>query len=76
MCLAAAYLSKGSDEPILSDIAYMRLDGECVEMETLFGEERAIPARVLEVDFSASKIILEQHPAPTIESSSNKGDEA
>ncbi|HEX76176.1 MAG TPA: CooT family nickel-binding protein [Dehalococcoidia bacterium] len=61
MCLATAYLSKGSDESILRDIAHMRFDGERVEMETLFGEEKFVSGRVLEVYFSTSKIILEQH---------------
>jgi len=73
MCLATAYLNKGSEEPILRDIAHMRLDGESVEMETLFGEERVILGRVLEVDFSTSKVILEQHR--TTEANFNK-DEA
>ena len=76
MCLAAAYLSKGGDEPILRDIAYMRFNDDSVEMETLFGEEKAVPGRVLEVDFATSKIILEQHHASAIESGSNRGDEA
>jgi predicted RNA-binding protein len=73
MCLATAYLSKGSDEPILRDIAHMRFDGERVEMETLFGDEEVILGRVLEVDFFTSKIILEQHHVPSIQDSPNKG---
>ena len=64
MCLATAYLNKGGEEPILRDIAHMRFDGDSVEMETLFGEEKVIPGRVLEIDFSSSKIILD---VPTIE---------
>ena len=76
MCLATAYLSNGSDEPILRDIAHMRFDGECVEMETLFGDEEIIPGRVLEVDFSTSKIILEKHHASSIQGSPNKGNKA
>jgi len=75
MCLATAYLSEGSGEPVLRDIAYMRFDGDSVELETLFGEEKVIPGRVREVDFSTSKIILDQHHASTIETDSNKGDE-
>ena len=72
MGLATAYLNKGGEEPILRDIAHMRFDGDSVEMETLFGEEKVIPGRVLEVDFSTSKIILD---VSTIEGDSNKGDE-
>jgi len=71
VCLAKAYLSKGSEEPVLRDIAYMRFDGDSVELETLFGEEKVITGRVLEVDFSTSKIILDQHHTSTIETDSH-----
>jgi predicted RNA-binding protein len=60
MCLAKAYLNKSADNPILQDIARMRLHGDRVELETLFGEERVIPGRVVEIDFSTSKIILSE----------------
>lgn len=56
MCLATAYLTKGDKEPILSDIAHVRFDGERVEMKTLFGNERVVKSRLVEVDFSTSKI--------------------
>lgn len=56
MCLATAYLTKEDKEPILSDIAHVRFDGERVEMKTLFGNERVVKSRLVEVDFSTSKI--------------------
>lgn len=56
MCLAKAYLTKKDKEPILSDIAHVRFDGERVEMRTLFGNERVVKSRLIEVDFSTSKI--------------------
>lgn len=59
MCLAKAYLNKWGDEPVLQDIAHMRLYGERVELETLFGEERVVSGRVVEIDFSSSKILLD-----------------
>lgn len=58
MCLAKAYLNKSADTPILQDIARMRLYDDRVELETLFGEERVIPGRVAEIDFSNSKIVI------------------
>ena len=61
MCLAKAYLNKWDDEPVLQDIAHMRLHDERVELETLFGEEKVVPGRVVEVDFAASKILLKAH---------------
>ena len=61
MCLAKAYLNKQDNEPVLQDIAYMRLHDNRVELETLFGEGKVIPGRVIEIDFSTSKILLEQY---------------
>jgi predicted RNA-binding protein len=59
MCLAKAYLDKMGDNPILQDIARMRLYNDRVELETLFGEGKVIPGRVVEIDFSTSKILLD-----------------
>ena len=61
MCLAKAYLNKWGNEPVLQDIASMRLHRERVELETLFGEEKVIPGRVVEVDFTTSRILLDEH---------------
>lgn len=61
MCLAKAYLNKWGDEPVLQDIAHMRLHRERVELETLLGEEKVIPGRVVEVDFATSRILLDEH---------------
>ena len=60
MCLAKAYLNKSVDNPILQDIARMRLHDDQVELETLFGEEKVISGRVVEIDFSTSKILLSE----------------
>jgi predicted RNA-binding protein len=76
MCLATAYLNEVSEEPILRDIAYMRFNVDRVEMKTLLGEEQVILGRVLEIDFSTSKIIIGQPRASTVERNSNKDDKA
>ena len=60
MCLAKAYLNKWGKKPFVQDIAHMRLRGERVELETLFGEERVVSGRVVEIDFSSSKILLNE----------------
>jgi predicted RNA-binding protein len=60
MCLAKAYLNKSADDPVLQDIARMRLHDNHVELETLFGEERIISGKVVEIDFSTSKIMLNE----------------
>jgi len=46
VCLAKAYLNKWDDEPVLQDIAHMRLHGGRVELETLLGEEKVVPSRL------------------------------
>ena len=61
MCLAKAYPNKWDEEPVLQDIAHMRLHGSRVELETLLGEEKVIPGRVVEVDFATSRILLDDH---------------
>ncbi len=64
MCLAKAYINNSADKPILQDIAHMQLHGERVELETLLGEEKVIPGRVVEVDFATSRILLDEHREP------------
>jgi len=61
VCLAKAYLNKQDNEPVFQDIAYIRLHDNRVELETLFGQEKVIRGRVIEIDFSTSKILLEQY---------------
>ena len=61
MCLAKVYLNKWNDEPVLQDIAHMRLHNGRVQLETLLGEEKVIPGRVVEVDFATSRILLDEH---------------
>ena len=59
MCLARAYVDSTQDEPIMESIARMRVLGDRVELETLFGEQRVVPGKVLEVDFATSYILLD-----------------
>ncbi|RLB23254.1 MAG: hypothetical protein DRG73_05590, partial [Deltaproteobacteria bacterium] len=59
MCLAKAYTNREMVEPILENISHMDLDDKSVRMETMFGEEKVISGRVLEVDFENSKIIVD-----------------
>ena len=64
MCLAKAYLNKQDNEPVLQDISYIRLHDDSVELETLFGQGKVIPGRIIEIDFATSKILLEQYLQP------------
>ena len=66
MCLANAYPKEEMTEPILEDIAHMQLDGDRIRMETMFGEEKVIPGRVLEVDFENSRVIVDLYNTSTV----------
>ena len=61
MCLAKAFVNNWSGQPVFQDIARMRINGNKVELETLFGEEKVVPGRVIEIDFTASKILVEKY---------------
>ncbi|MBN1160804.1 MAG: CooT family nickel-binding protein [Dehalococcoidales bacterium] len=64
MCLAKAYFNNWNNKSALEDIAHMRLRDGRVELETLMGEEKVIAGKLIEVDFTASRILLdEQHEA-------------
>jgi len=60
VCLAAAYRSMESDQPILQEIAHVRIDGNELELETLFGDRKVLQGRIHEIDFMNSKLIIEQ----------------
>ncbi|MFC1963882.1 CooT family nickel-binding protein [Chloroflexota bacterium] len=61
MCLAKAFVNNWSGQPVFQDIARMRINSNKVELETLFGEEKVVPGRVIEIDFTASKILVEKY---------------
>jgi predicted RNA-binding protein len=60
MCLAKVYEAPKDSEPILEDIAYMTIEGNRVEIETLFGEKRVFQGKVRQVDFVKSRVVLEK----------------
>lgn len=60
MCLAKVYETTEGDKPILEDIAYMIIEGERVEVETLFGERKILQGRVRQIDFLKSRVQLEK----------------
>jgi len=59
MCLGKVYQAEESDEPPLESIAYLRLKGDQVELETMFGEKGLFQERLREIDFVRSSIILQ-----------------
>jgi predicted RNA-binding protein len=59
MCLAAVYLGTESVQPILKEVAYIRVHDGAVELETLFGEKELLQRKLQEIDFIHSRIIME-----------------
>jgi predicted RNA-binding protein len=66
MCLAKAYTNREMIEPILENISHMDLDGKNIRMETMFGEEKIIQGKILEVDFENSKIRVKPFNKPAL----------
>jgi len=60
MCLSKVYEVSENGDPILEDVAYMVIDGNRVEIETLFGEKKVFQGKVREVDFVRSTVRLEK----------------
>ena len=60
MCLAKVYEEAQDDEPVLEDVAHLTVDGDRVEVETLFGERRAFQGKVRYIDFLKSRVQLSQ----------------
>ncbi|MCK4682802.1 CooT family nickel-binding protein [Candidatus Bipolaricaulota bacterium] len=61
MCLASVHKGKGSEkENLLEEVALIRFEGEKLLLRTLFGEERAIKAKIKEIDFMNSTVLIEE----------------
>jgi len=60
MCLAKVYETAESDEPILEDVASLIIDGDRLEVETLFGERQILRGKVRQIDFLKSRVQLEK----------------
>lgn len=58
MCLARAF-SEG-EELILEDISKLRIEGNKVNLRTLFGEEIEIEGFLKEIDFQGARIVIQQ----------------
>jgi predicted RNA-binding protein len=60
MCLAKAYLGKGEEaEMIMEDVALLTIEGDTLQLRTLFGEEKEIKGSVKKIDFQDSKVTID-----------------
>lgn len=58
MCMANIYLEGESDKPILTEIAYLKLDGKQIEVATLLGESKIFQGEIKEIDFLSSQVVM------------------
>ena len=61
MCLAKAYLGGESEtEPLMEQVTSVRVENGKLLITTLFGEKKEFAASIREIDFRASRILLEK----------------
>ena len=62
MCLSKVWFRGDStSEPVMEEIAKIRIKNKRVTLTSLFGEETVVDANVEEVDFTRNKIILKRN---------------
>lgn len=60
MCMASVWIKKDSGEKnLLEEVAVIRVSGKNLVLSTLFGEEESVKAKIKEIDFVNSKVLLE-----------------
>jgi predicted RNA-binding protein len=60
MCLVNIYQSGRAGKPLVESVAYLRIDGNRIVVENLTGETEIIQAKIKEIDFMNSDIIVEE----------------
>jgi len=60
MCLANIYRSGNRGKLLMKDIAYLKVDGNQIEMENLAGESKSLRAKINEIDFMNSDVIVDE----------------
>jgi predicted RNA-binding protein len=60
MCLASLYTSATEEQPVLKDVASIRIADGAVEVETLFGEKKRLQGQIEQIDFVRSRVQLQR----------------
>ncbi len=64
MCLGKAYIEADNKRELVMDsIALLEIDDNKVRLSTIFGDRKELEARIKEIDFEGSRIILTTAPA-------------
>jgi predicted RNA-binding protein len=60
MCESNAYLLKdGKEELLMESVGSLKSDGDHIVLRSIFGEETIVQARLLEMNLTGHKILLE-----------------
>jgi len=60
MCLANIYQSGRAGKVLVESVAYLRINGNRIVVENLKGETNVMQAKIKEIDFVNSDIIVEE----------------
>jgi len=60
MCLANIYQRGKGGKLLMKDIAYLKVDGDQIEMESLAGESKSLRAKINEIDFMNSDVFVDE----------------
>jgi predicted RNA-binding protein len=60
MCLANIYQKGKGGKPLVKGVAYLKVDGNRIVAENLAGESLVCQAKITEIDFMNSDIIVEE----------------
>ena len=60
MCLADIYQNGRASKLLMKSVAYLKIDGNRIVAENLTGETKVIQAKIKEIDFMNSDIIVEK----------------
>lgn len=64
MCLGKAYIEADNKrELVLDSIALIEIADTKLKLSTIFGDQKELEARIKEIDFEGSRIILTPVPA-------------
>jgi predicted RNA-binding protein len=60
MCESNAYLLKdGKEELLMESVGLLKANGDQIVLRSIFGEETTVQARLLEMNLTGHKIVLE-----------------
>ena len=60
MCLANIYQRGNGGKLIIEDIAYLKVNGNQIEVGNLAGESETLRAKISEIDFMNSDVIVDE----------------